>query len=163
MVQAHFSRFSRWRASKSREIALLQNCTPPSNWIYEYFEIKCVQPEWPWGTLQSSSGKFFDSPYRFCPLYGEFSKPDQNLWNLAKSKKIFFWGDVYPLRGGLGPSPQITCCFIDSSYNRPIDRKNRASIVAARGRQSRHKCNFLRPLAALYVIKFIIWLNLSIP
>ena len=34
--------------------------TPPSDWIYEYFEIKCGQPEWPCGTQHSSSGKFVD-------------------------------------------------------------------------------------------------------
>jgi hypothetical protein len=31
----------------SREKKCLQNCTPPSDCIYKYFEIKCGQPEWP--------------------------------------------------------------------------------------------------------------------
>ena len=133
----------------AQNIFFVQNCTPPSDWIYKYFEIKCGQPEWPWGTLQSSSGKFFDSLYRFGPLYGEFSKSTIFLKILPSQNFCFvFWGDVYPERAVLGPSPQITCCSIDPSSKRPIDRQNRASIVAARGRQSRHKCDFLRPLAA---------------
>ena len=75
-----------------------------------------------------------------------------------------FWGDVYTRWGGLGSSFQITCFSVDTSSNRPVDCQNRASIVAARGRQSRNKCNFFAPSSGSgYVIKFIIWPNFSIP
>ena len=37
---------------------------PPSGHIYEYFEIKSGQPEWPRGALQIIPVTFLDSSYR---------------------------------------------------------------------------------------------------
>jgi hypothetical protein len=78
------------RGRQNREKDFLQRLTPPSDHINSYFEKKSGQPEWPRRTLQSCSGKFFDSPYRLCPCYREFSKiVGENLVKLKTSFSVF--------------------------------------------------------------------------